>query len=77
MLLNITAAINKTMRQLCTEIVEVDGSISLKFPKNEFSKNATDTLHTVKQELLDKITWDDGVNLTAERFFAMQPLCGS
>lgn len=49
------------------EIVEVDGSVSLKFPKNEFSKTATDTLHTVKQ-LLDKITWDDGVNLTAERF---------
>lgn len=48
------------------EIVEVDGSVSLKFPKR-ILENATDTLHTVKQ-LLDKITWDDGVDLTAERF---------
>lgn len=30
-------------------------------------ETATDTLHTVKQ-LLDKITWDDGVDLTAELF---------
>ncbi len=49
------------------EIVEVDGKRQLEIPQNEFSKTATDTLHTVKQ-LLDKITWDDGVNLTAERF---------
>lgn len=62
-----TLLLNMQLQFGSMEIVEVDGSVSLKFPKNEFSKNATDTLHTVKQ-LLDKITWDDGVDLTAERF---------
>ena len=62
-----TLLLNMQLQFGSMEIVEVDGSVSLKFPKNEFSKTATDTLHTVKQ-LLDKITWDDGVNLTAERF---------
>lgn len=60
-----TLLLNMQLQFGSMEIVEVDGSVSLKFPKNEFSKNATDTLHTVKQ-LLDKITWDDGVDLTAE-----------
>ena len=62
-----TLLLNMQLQFGSMEIVEVDGSVCLKFPKNEFSKNATDTLHTVKQ-LLDKITWDDGVDLTAERF---------
>ena len=62
-----TLLLNMQLQFGSMEIVEVDGSVSLKFPKNEFSKTATDTFHTVKQ-LLDKITWDDGVNLTAERF---------
>ena len=62
-----TLLLNMQLQFGSMEIVEVDGSVSLKFPKNEFSKTATDTLHTVKQ-LLDKITWDDGVDLTAELF---------
>ena len=62
-----TLLLNMQLQFGSMEIVEVDGSVSLKFPKNEFSKNATDTLHTVK-ELMDKITWDDGVDLTAEHF---------
>ena len=62
-----TLLLNMQLQFGSMEIVEADGSVSLKFPKNEFSKTVTDTLHTVKQ-LLDKITWDDGVNLTAERF---------
>jgi len=62
-----TLLLNMQLQFGSMEIVEVDGSVSLKFPQNEFSKNATDTLHTVKQ-LLDKITWDDGVDLTAELF---------
>ena len=63
-----TLLLNMQLQFGSMEIVEVDGSVSLKFPKNEFSKNATDTLHTVKQ-LLDKITWDDGVDFTAEPYF--------
>lgn len=62
-----TLLLNMQLQFGSMEIVEVDGSVCLKFPKNEFSKNATDTLHTVK-ELMDKITWDDGVDLTAELF---------
>ena len=64
-----TLLLNMQLQFGSMEIVEVDGSVSLKFPQNEFSKTATDTLHTVKQ-LLDKITWDDGVDLTAELFYA-------
>lgn len=62
-----TLLLNMQLQFGSMEIVEVDGSVSLKFPKNEFSKNAIDTLHTVKK-LMDKITWDDGVDLTAELF---------
>ena len=62
-----TLLLNMQLQFGSMEIVEADGSVSLKFPKNEFSKNATNTLHTVK-ELMDKITWDDGVDLTAEHF---------
>ena len=63
-----TLLLNMQLQFGSMEIVEVDGSISLKIPqKMNFRKTATDTLHTVKQ-LLDKITWDDGVDLTAERF---------
>ena len=44
-----TLRLNMQLQFGSMEIVEVDGSVSLKFPKNEFSKTATDTLHTVKQ----------------------------
>ena len=60
-----TLRLNMQLQFGSMEIVEVDGSVSLKFPKMNF-ETATDTLHTVKQ-LLDK-SLDDGVNLTAERF---------
>ena len=61
-----TLLLNMQLQFGSMEIVEVDGSVSLKFPKNEFSKNAIDTLHTVKK-LMDK-SLDDGVDLTAELF---------
>ena len=62
-----TLLLNMQLQFGCMEIVEDNGSVSLKFPKNEFAEKATDTLKTVKG-LLDKITWDDGIDLTAERF---------
>ena len=60
-----TLLLNMQLQFGSMEIVEADGSVSLKFPKNEFSKTATDTLHTVKQ-LLDKNTWEDGDKMPEE-----------
>lgn len=62
-----TLLLNMQMQFGSMEIIEADGSISLKFPQNEFTEKATDTLKTVKDRL-DKITWDDGIDVTAERF---------
>lgn len=62
-----TLLLNMQLQFGCMEIVEDNGSVSLKFPKNEFAEKATDTLKTVKG-LLDKITWDDGIDVTVERF---------
>lgn len=62
-----TLLLNMQLQFGSMEIVEDNGSVSLKFPQNEFSEKATDTLRAVK-ELLDKITWDDGIDITAERF---------
>ena len=62
-----TLLLNMQMQFGNMEIIEEDGSISLRFPQNEFTEKATDTLKTVKDRL-DKITWDDGIDVTAERF---------
>ena len=62
-----TLLLNMQLQFGSMEIVEDNGSVSLKFPENEFSEKATNTLKTVKDRL-DKITWDDGIDVTAERF---------
>ena len=62
-----TLLLNMQLQFGSMEIIEEDGSISLRFPQNEFTEKATDTLKTVKDRL-DKITWDDGIDVTAERF---------
>ena len=64
------------MQHQLTDVVCADGTAGITFAQFiGCALNGTDTVHKrgpfsrfTDAKLLDKITWDDGVNLTAERF---------